>query len=125
MQSVFSPAARPRRGGWARTLTRAGGLKTRWTKPQGTAVPQLWGLQHGERLRRIEKATAKAGERKRAYCGVIQARDHRLGHAESIRQPFSCLAGMSPKLEQAAGTFSGDYSAVVCLALAPKCRFLG
>ena len=72
MQSVFSPAARPRRGGWARTLTRAGGLKTRWTKPQGTAVPQLWGLQHGERLRRIEKATAKAGDRAvgQTWCRV-------------------------------------------------------
>ncbi len=29
-------------------LIRAGGLKTCWTKPQGTAVPQLWALQLGE-----------------------------------------------------------------------------
>jgi hypothetical protein len=53
-------------------LIRAGGLKTCWTKPQGTAVPQLWGLQHGEGLRGIEKATAKGGDRtvERTWCRV-------------------------------------------------------
>jgi hypothetical protein len=37
-------------------LIRAGGLKTCWTKPLGTAVPQLWALQLGEELRDAEKA---------------------------------------------------------------------
>jgi hypothetical protein len=56
---------------------------------------------------------------------ALQARDHRLGHAESIRQPSLCLARLSPKLEQAARTFGGDHGAVVCPAFAPTCTFPG
>jgi hypothetical protein len=41
-----------------RLLIRAGGLKTYWTKPPGTALPLLWGLQGGEELRGPEKAAA-------------------------------------------------------------------
>ena len=37
------------------SFIRAGGLKTCWTKPQGTAVPQLWALQLGEKLQCPEK----------------------------------------------------------------------
>ena len=64
VQSVFSAAAaatidRLR----ADFLIRAGGLKTCWTKPPGTAVPQLWALQPGEELRRPEKAAANKERR--------------------------------------------------------------
>ena len=62
MQSVFSAAARPRQSGCVQLLVRAGGLKTYWTKPQGTAAPQLWGLQQAEELRGIERAAAKGGD---------------------------------------------------------------
>src|SRR6516164_98616 len=44
-------------------LIRAGGLKTCWTKPPGTVVPQLWALQLGQELRRPEKAAANKEER--------------------------------------------------------------
>ena len=44
VKSVFSSAARPRQCGSRKRATRAGGLKTCWTKPPGTAAPQLWGL---------------------------------------------------------------------------------
>ncbi|MBV8128521.1 MAG: hypothetical protein JO114_12825 [Planctomycetaceae bacterium] len=40
IQSVFSPAARPRRCAKGSRLIRAGGRKTCWTEPPGT----LWGL---------------------------------------------------------------------------------
>ena len=56
---------------------------------------------------------------------ALQARDHRLGHAEPIRQPSLCLTRLSPKLEQATSTFSGDHGAIVCLALAPTRTFAG
>ncbi|WP_247330383.1 hypothetical protein, partial [Bradyrhizobium sp. 141] len=40
-------------------LIRGGGLKTCWTKPPGTAVPQLWALQLGEELRGAKKTGRK------------------------------------------------------------------
>jgi hypothetical protein len=45
------------------TFIRAGGLKTCWTKPRGTAAPQLWALQEAEELRGIERAAAQGGDR--------------------------------------------------------------
>src|SRR5260370_37494191 len=58
-------------------LIRAGGLKTRWTKPQDAAVPQLWALQHGAELRGTEKMAAKNGDRpfERMWCRVEGADD--------------------------------------------------
>ena len=41
------------------SLIRAGGLKTCWTKPQGSAVPQLWALQLAEALGGVEDMAAK------------------------------------------------------------------
>jgi hypothetical protein len=41
-------------------LIRAGGLKTCWTKPRGTVVPQLWALQLGEELRGAEQTGREA-----------------------------------------------------------------
>jgi len=56
MQSVFSPAARPPTARLeGRILIRAGGLKTCWTKPLGTALPQLWALRPGRGMRECEK----------------------------------------------------------------------
>src|SRR5258708_12241636 len=50
-----------------RILIRAGGLKTCWTKPRGTASPQLWALQPGEELGMGETAIAK-----RVYKSVVR-----------------------------------------------------
>ena len=61
MQSVFSAAARPRQSGCVQLLIRAGGLKTCWTKPQGTAVPQLWALLLGAELRGDQKNDREGG----------------------------------------------------------------
>jgi len=47
VESVFSPAARPRSCERAQRLLRAGGLKTCWTEPQASTAPQLWALQRG------------------------------------------------------------------------------
>ena len=63
-KSVFSSAARPRQCGSRKSATRAGGLKTCWTKPQGTPVPQLWALQPGEELRGAAKTVADGEDRR-------------------------------------------------------------
>ena len=46
-----------------RILIRAGGLKTCWTEPRGTASPQLWALQPGKEVREGENPVAKRGDK--------------------------------------------------------------
>jgi hypothetical protein len=58
---------------------RAAGLKTHWTKPQGTAAPQLWALQQAEALRGVEEmaATGKGRTFERIWCRIEGADDAR------------------------------------------------
>jgi len=44
-------------------LIRDGGLKTCWTKPQASALPQLWALQLGKAFRARDERPAKGRDR--------------------------------------------------------------